>query len=72
MDILMNQELGFLGTNVDDNWNVADVYTELVEKAENGDKTALYKLNQIVRHYDGVDADVIVPFVRDAIARIEA
>lgn len=47
-------ELGFLG-NVDEGLTLSYVKSELVDKAEKGDVTALFKLNQIVRHSKQAD-----------------
>lgn len=60
-------ELGFLG-NCDEGLTIDYVKTEIVDKADKGDSTAIYKLNQIARHSKQED---IVAYVRGQLARLE-
>ena len=72
MDKVMASELGFLGVNVDSNLDIPYVYLELVQKAEKGDKTAMFKLYNLSRHYEGENEEVIKTFINQAIERLEA
>lgn len=67
----MNQLLGYLGSNVDDNLDTSYVYTELIRHAEEGDITSLYKLHQIARHYSGENSDAVKSLAINAINKIE-
>ena len=61
------RELGFLG-NVDEGLTIDYVKTEIVDKAEQGDSTATFKLNQIVRHSDNA---AVVSYAKAQLERLE-
>lgn len=63
MDVVMASELGFLGNNVDSNVSLPYAYTELVRKAQEGDMTALYKIEQLMRHYQGENAEELIAYL---------
>lgn len=67
----MHQLLGSLGINVDENLDSAYVYTELIRHAEEGDRTALYKLHNLARHYKGANEDVVKSMSVNAVNRLE-
>lgn len=50
-----NQMLGSMGVNVDQNWDIPTLNTEVVNKAEAGDSTSVYKLINIARHSEQED-----------------
>lgn len=50
MDKTIAKELGFLGINVESGFDLAWLKTEVVNKAQQGDKTTIYKLLNIARH----------------------
>ena len=52
MNQTLAKELGFIGTNVDQNLALDWLQTEVIDKAKQGDKTALFKLFNIARHSD--------------------
>ena len=66
MDRAMLGEMGFLANNVDAEVEMSYAYTELVRKAEEGDATALYKIEQIKRHYAGENAEWLIAYLTDA------
>ena len=66
MDAVMASEMGFLGNNVDSNVSLPYAYTELVRKAQEGDMTALYKIEQLMRHYQGENAEELFFYLTDA------
>lgn len=70
MEIRTARDLGFLGTNVDQNLTLDFVHYELVQKAEQGDKTSVFKMHQIVRHYVGENQETIRKYVSDALIRL--
>ena len=43
-------ELGSLGVNIDSGLTIDYVKLELIDKAEKGDETSIYKLKNIARH----------------------
>ena len=53
MDRAMLGDMGFVANNVDAEIEQSYAYTELVRRAQEGDQTALYKIEQIKRHYSG-------------------
>ena len=63
MDRVMLGEMGFLANNVDDEIEQSYAYTELVRKAEEGDMTAKYKIEQIKRHYNGSNAESLKAYL---------
>ena len=65
MNTKLAKELGYLGVNVDQNVAIDWMQTEVVNKARQGDKTALYKLYNFARHSE--DSDVVA-FARNQIA----
>lgn len=67
MDAVMASETGFLGNNVDSNVSLPYAYTELVRKAEEGDVTAQYKIEQLKRHYQGENAEELIAYLNNAI-----
>ena len=71
MNKTMCEELGNLGINVHENISRQYNYTELIRRAEEGDKTALFNLHNVARHYDGEDAEFIRKMAYDAAMRIE-
>ena len=71
LDSRMASELGFLGLNVHDDVSIDWCYTELVRKAEEGDKTALFTMYQLARHYEGSNAEEIKNYLYAAIDRID-
>ena len=66
MDAAMASEMGFLGNNVDSNVSLPYAYTELVRKAQEGDMTALYKIEQLMRHYQGENAEELIAYLNNA------
>lgn len=70
MEMRTAQELGFLGTNVDQNLTLDYVHFELIQKAEQGDKTSVFKLHQIARHYVGENQEAIRKFAVDGLTRL--
>lgn len=66
MDAVMASEMGFLGNNVDSNVSLPYAYTELVRKAQEGDMTALYKIEQLMRHYQGENAEELIAYLNNA------
>lgn len=50
MNKVLASEIGFLGVNVDSNFDLAWLKTEVVDKLENGDMTSAYKLLNFARH----------------------
>ena len=52
-------EHGFIG-NCDEGLTIPYAYTELVRKAEEGDKTAVYKMEAIVRHSDNEEVKAYI------------
>lgn len=70
MDRVMASELGFLGVNVDEKLTIDYIKTELVDKAEKGDKTVIFKLHNIARHYEGENAEEIKEFAVNALTRL--
>ncbi len=71
VDTRMASELGFLGLNVYDEVSTDWCYTELVRRAEEGDKTALFNMYQLARHYEGTNAEEIKNYLYAAIDRID-
>lgn len=65
MDTVMASEMGFLGNNVDSDVSLPYAYTELVRKADEGDQTALYKIEQIKRHYTGSNAEELKAYLEN-------
>lgn len=63
MDRVMLGEMGFLANNVDAEIEQSYAYTELVRKAEEGDQTARYKIEQIKRHYKGSNAETLKAYL---------
>lgn len=61
-------ELGFFGS-VDEGLTIDYVKTEIVNKAEQGDSTAIYKLIQIVRHSKQED---VVAYAKEQLERLNA
>ena len=61
------KELGFLG-NVDEGLTIDYVKTEIVDKAEQGDSTAIFKLNKIVRYSDN---EAVVNYAKSQLERLE-
>ena len=70
MDKVMASELGYLGVNVDQNLDIPYVYLELEQRAVKGDKTALFKLHNVARHYEGDNKEQVVAFARQALVRL--
>lgn len=70
MDRVMASELGFLGVNVDEKLTIDYIKTELVDKAEKGDKTVIFKLHNIARHYEGENAEEIKEYAVNALERL--
>lgn len=66
----MASELGFLGVNVDEKLTIDYIKTELVDKAEKGDKTVIFKLHNIARHYEGENAEEIKEYAVNALERL--
>ena len=52
MNKTLASEIGFLGINVDSNFDLAWLKTEVVNKLEQGDMTSAYKLLNFARHSD--------------------
>lgn len=50
MNKVLASELGFLGINVDSNFDLAWLQTEVVNKLAQGDKMSAYKLINFARH----------------------
>lgn len=50
MNKTLAQEIGFLGINVDSNFDLAWLKTEVINKLEQGDKMSVYKLLNFARH----------------------
>lgn len=71
MDAVMASEMGFLGNNVDSNVSLPYAYTELVRKAQEGDMTALYKIEQLMRHYQGENAEELIAYLSNAMSPAE-
>lgn len=71
MNIELARQLGFLGVNVDQNFGIDWLKTEVVNKAEQGDVNSLYKLYNIARHYTGDNEKEIKQSASEAIARVE-
>ena len=71
MDAVMASEMGFLGNNVDSNVSLPYAYTELVRKAQEGDMTALYKIEQLMRHYQGENAEELIAYLNNAMSPAE-
>ena len=65
MDRAMLGEMGFLANNVDAEVEMSYAYTELVRKAEEGDAPALYKIEQIKRHYTGSNAEELKAYLEN-------
>ena len=70
MDAVMASEMGFLGNNVDSNVSLPYAYTELVRKAQEGDQTALYKIEQLMRHYQGENAEELIAYLNNAMSPV--
>lgn len=70
MDAVMASEMGFLGNNVDSNVSLPYAYTELVRKAQEGDMTALYKIEQLMRHYQGENAEELIAYLNNAMSPV--
>ena len=70
MDRVMASELGFLGVNVDEKLTIDYIKTELVDKAEKGDKTVIFKLHNIARHSEGENAEEIKEYAVNALERL--
>lgn len=70
MDKVMASELGFLGVNVNEKLTIDYIKTELVDKAEKGDKTVIFKLHNIARHYEGENAEEIKEYAKNALVRL--
>lgn len=70
MDKVMASELGSLGINVDQNLTIDYLKTQLEDYADKGDKTVLFKLHNIARHYEGDNAESIKKFAREALVRL--
>lgn len=70
MEKVMAQELGHLGTNVHQEVTVQWVHSELVQKAEQGDRTSVANLHQLSRHYEGSNKEEIRTFVHNALIRL--
>ena len=70
MDKVMASELGYLGVNVDQNLDIPYIYLELEQKAVKGDETALFKLHNVARHYEGDNKEQVVAFARQALVRL--
>lgn len=71
MDAVMASEMGFLGNNVDSKVSLPYAYTELVRKAQEGDMTALYKIEQLMRHYQGENAEELIAYLNNAMSPAE-
>ena len=52
MNKTLASEIGFLGINVDSNFDLAWLKTEVVNKLEQGDMMSAYKLLNFARHSD--------------------
>lgn len=52
MNKTLASEIGFLGINVDSNFDLAWLKTEVINKLEQGDKMSVYKLLNFARHND--------------------
>lgn len=70
MDRVMASELGFLGVNVNEKLTIDYIKTELVDKAEKGDKTVIFELHNIARHYEGENAEEIKEYAVHALERL--
>ena len=55
MNKLLAKELGFLGINVDSNFDLAWLKTEVADKIREGDQTSIYKLINFARHSDDIE-----------------
>lgn len=75
MNKTLASELGFLGINVDSNFDLAWLKTEVVNKLEQGDLMSAYKLVNFARHSDDpaiVDyATKMVELYKDKIEKYE-
>ena len=70
MDAVMASEMGFLGNNVDSDVSLPYAYTELVRKAQEGDQTALYRIEQLMRHYQGENAEELIAYLNNAMSPV--
>ena len=59
--------IGFTG-NCDEGLTIDYVKSEIVDKADNGDSTAIFKLNNIVRHCTD---EAIVNYAKDQLNRLD-
>lgn len=64
MNKVLASELGFLGINVDSNFDLAWLKTEVADKIREGDITSIYKLINFARHSED-------PAIRDYAVKIE-
>ena len=70
MDRAMLREVGFLANNVEAEIEQSYAYTELVRKAQEGDQTALYRIEQLMRHYQGENAEELIAYLNNAMSPV--
>ena len=71
MNKLLASELGFLGINVDSNFDLAWLKTEVADKIREGDQTSIYKLINFARHSESQEirdyANIIAKLYEDKV-----